>query len=65
MSFINNFKKKSGIVSDSSGIQKSNYNSKTDPCKLAPLLKSLDVIPADTDFIMLDFNKIKKTRAKI
>jgi hypothetical protein len=65
MSFINNFKKKSGIVSDNSGTQKSNYNSKTDPCKLIPLLKSLDVIPADTDFIMLDFNKIKKTRTKI
>ena len=65
ISSINNFKKKSGISADVSGVMKSNYNSKADPCKLAPLIKALEIIPPDTDFIMLDFNKIKKTRAKI
>lgn len=47
------------------GSTKANYDWKADPCKLSPLKNTLEIVPADTDFIMLDFNKIKKIRQKI
>lgn len=64
--YVANFKKKACMIEDQNGsILQCNYDWKIDPCKLAPLKNCIDIIPVDTEFIMLDFNKIRKTRQKI
>lgn len=42
-----------------------NYDWKADPCKLGALKNAISIVPSDTDFIMLDFSKIRKARQKI